>query len=610
LQTDVSGNTSAISGNATAISSLDTRVTSTEGTISSQATAITALTASVGDNTAAITAEATTRANADTALANTITALTSTVGGNTAAITAEATTRANADTALATDITALDVRLTSAESGISGNASAISSLDTRVTSAEGTISSQATAITNLQSGLSTAEGNISGNASAISSLDTRVTSAEGTISAQATAITTLQVDVGDNSTAITNESSARIAADGQIHARWGVAIDVNGNVVGRINLDGTNASSSFKVAVDKFVVADATDSFEVFTIAGGSISMSADVTILGRLDVGTGINRAFVGEVSPGSYTIRRGIAASNRVEMASNAGGGSDDYSQFRAYNSGNQLVGMLGTDAINGQGLLQLATAAGVNTLFLDGSSGRAEVAESFRGPLGSAGSLPFTFTARTGDGIYSVADGAVGIACGGVQAAYFQRNGNDFFLEMGQGRTGNGFAFIDLHGSTGVDYSLRILRGNTGVDAPSTIAHKGNGALQIVAESNAEIQLWTNGVNRLMVNDVGGYFAGVGSFGGGVTAAGDLTMTGSRTLYNNGVAVVKTRQAAVTRPAAIPAPSWVGGSDWTFDYITVESNFTAVQNSLIDLHDRVDDLIDRLQNATGHGLIEDSA
>jgi hypothetical protein len=75
-----------------------------------------------------------------------ITAFVEQVDDATSGLANEIIVRAAADLALAQSITTLDVRLTSAEGGISGNASAISSLDTRVTSAEGTISSQATAI--------------------------------------------------------------------------------------------------------------------------------------------------------------------------------------------------------------------------------------------------------------------------------------------------------------------------------------------------------------------------------------------------------------------------------------------------------------------------------
>ena len=63
--------------------------------------------ARIAANTAAITAEQTARANADSALATQITTLTATVNGNTASIQQEATSRATADEALQTQINML-----------------------------------------------------------------------------------------------------------------------------------------------------------------------------------------------------------------------------------------------------------------------------------------------------------------------------------------------------------------------------------------------------------------------------------------------------------------------------------------------------------------------
>jgi hypothetical protein len=109
-------------------------------------------------------------------------------------------------------------------------------------------------------------------------VSTEATARASADTALASDITTLTASVGANSTAITNEASARVAADGAIHARWGVNIDVNGRIAGRINLDGTNASSTFLVAVDKFQVANANGTVTAFEIvSGGRIVMGADV---------------------------------------------------------------------------------------------------------------------------------------------------------------------------------------------------------------------------------------------------------------------------------------------------------------------------------------------
>lgn len=74
-------------------------------------TRIDSLSSVVNGNTAAISTEATTRANNDTAIANSVTALTTTVDNNTAAISDEAVARSAVDSALADSINSVSARL-------------------------------------------------------------------------------------------------------------------------------------------------------------------------------------------------------------------------------------------------------------------------------------------------------------------------------------------------------------------------------------------------------------------------------------------------------------------------------------------------------------------
>jgi len=119
IQSDVAGNTAAISTEAAARADADTA-------LSGQ---ITTIIADVGDNAAAISAETVARTDADSALANDITSLTATVGVNTADITAEQIARVNADNAIASDITTLQTDLGAAEASITTAANAISTLE-------------------------------------------------------------------------------------------------------------------------------------------------------------------------------------------------------------------------------------------------------------------------------------------------------------------------------------------------------------------------------------------------------------------------------------------------------------------------------------------------
>jgi hypothetical protein len=151
-----------------------------------------------------------------------------------AAITNEAILRANADGALASDIDLVEAAYIAADIALSASVTAEASARVSADSAE---------------------------ASARTSADASLNTAIGVVS-----------------TSVTTEQSARIAADGAIHARWGVAIDVNNRIVGRINLDGTNQSSEFKVSVDKFVVENANGTIVAMDIrTGGKIVFGADI---------------------------------------------------------------------------------------------------------------------------------------------------------------------------------------------------------------------------------------------------------------------------------------------------------------------------------------------
>lgn len=195
-------------------------------------TSVTSLTATVATNTADITTEQTTRANADSALASDITSLTSTVGSNTSAITAEQTARANADSALASDITSLTAT-------VGSNTSAITSEQTTRANADTALASDITSLTSTVNGVS---ASVTTEASTRASADTALGSD----------ITTLE-------------------------AKYGVKLNVNGYITGfQQNNDGT--TGSFKILADEFKVVNPSASSgqagtEVFGISGNQVTM-------------------------------------------------------------------------------------------------------------------------------------------------------------------------------------------------------------------------------------------------------------------------------------------------------------------------------------------------
>lgn len=77
----------------------------------------------------------------------------------------------------------------------------------------------------------------------------------------------------------------------------------------------------------------------------------------------------------------------------------------------------------------------------------------------------------------------------------------------LELGASRTGNGTSHIDLIGdATYGDYGARFIRNNGGPNTSTDIAHRGTGALRLLAEDAAPITFETSGVEKIRINNSG--------------------------------------------------------------------------------------------------------
>jgi predicted nucleic acid-binding Zn-ribbon protein len=129
----------------------------------------------------------------------------SNVSSNASAISVlDATTisQGNSITSIAADVTALETTVDDPTTGVAATSTALGNLTTRVTAAEGSITTNASDITTLQTDVTAAEGDITTNATAISGLDTRVTTAEGTITTQSSDITALQSTVNNATTGV------------------------------------------------------------------------------------------------------------------------------------------------------------------------------------------------------------------------------------------------------------------------------------------------------------------------------------------------------------------------------------------------------------------------
>ena len=171
------------------------------------------LLAKIGDNTAAISDEATARANSDEALSERIDVVVAQSSDNAAAISSEITARANADSALGTRIDGLATRVGDNESAIQSEATTRSNADsalgtridglvTRVGAAETAITTEQTTRANADSALGTRIDNIvtrvDGNAAAIQNeQSTRANSDTAT----AEQITILEAQIAKNAEA-------------------------------------------------------------------------------------------------------------------------------------------------------------------------------------------------------------------------------------------------------------------------------------------------------------------------------------------------------------------------------------------------------------------------
>jgi len=74
------------------------------------------------------------------------------------------------------------------------------------------------------------------------------------------------------------------------------------------------------------------------------------------------------------------------------------------------------------------------------------------------------------------------------------------SEYYIKIGQNRTGNGYAYIDLIGDTTyTGYGARLIRYNTGANANTYFEHQGTGALVYKTVHGAPIQFETGATYR---------------------------------------------------------------------------------------------------------------
>lgn len=127
--------------------------------------------------------------------------------------------------------------------------------------------------------INTVAAYLAGTAATIETIEQAVVDGEDSV---ATQITNVQSQANGNSSAVQTLSEA---VDG-IEARWGVAIDLNGHVVGLVQLSGDASGSEFVVVADKFIIAHPSDDEDLITpFVVGMVDGNATVGINGNLVV-------------------------------------------------------------------------------------------------------------------------------------------------------------------------------------------------------------------------------------------------------------------------------------------------------------------------------------
>lgn len=185
--------------------------------------------------------------------------------------------------------------------------------------------------------------------------------------ALSSSITSLTATVGGNTSNITTNAVAIASAEGDIttlYAKYGVTLNVNGYITGFAqNNDGT--TGTFVVLADKFAVVDPSGDpgepeYVPFSISGGKITLTGDVTVNGSLLVngtvaGGAIVAGGIGATQIGTNAITTDKINANAITAAKIAA------SQITATHIGAATVQALGitTGSLSVDGTLTMGTS-----------------------------------------------------------------------------------------------------------------------------------------------------------------------------------------------------------------------------------------------------------
>ena len=251
---------------------------------------------------AAITAEATARANADGALASSISAVTAAYqladGNLTSAINNEASARSSADGALTTQINSVSSAYAAADLAL--QTSITNEANARV-SADGVL---ATSISNVQAGYQAADTTLG---AAISSEATARVNADGALSSQ---ISSVSSTVNGNSASITTLQSS---VNG-LQAKYVLTVNANGRIAGIELASGAGQLATVSILADKFIIVHpSANGTTIQAFITGIVNGIASIGINGNLIVdgtisATKIIASTISAISANLGTITAGL--------------------------------------------------------------------------------------------------------------------------------------------------------------------------------------------------------------------------------------------------------------------------------------------------------------
>jgi hypothetical protein len=160
---------------------------------------------------------------------------------NTAALQVESTTRATADTALADSITSLNSSLATTNSAVATKAdtTALTALTTRVTNAEGVNTSQAGSITSLNSSLATTNSNVGTAQTAANAANTNANTR-----ATSAALNTLNTQVQNGTTGLSATANRVGTLEASVNGQSGLATKASNSRVDQVVIDANGALST------------------------------------------------------------------------------------------------------------------------------------------------------------------------------------------------------------------------------------------------------------------------------------------------------------------------------------------------------------------------------